>query len=183
MEDRAAASASAVGGGANADPPPEVPLVVNPMYAPGRDGGALPTEVPLIVNVLYAGGGGPPTTATTTAVGDTYAGYAPPETAFRMAPTANATDAAANQSIPIIYAVPTEEGSRAAKKKCTRPTPTGGTCKNNALPAGGQFCTLHACPECDAGKSGPALGCPAHMTRPRKQSVYAGFDEGDDAEV
>jgi hypothetical protein len=209
------AAAAGVDGGANADPPPEVPLVVNPMYAPGRDGGALPTEVPLIANAIYAGGGPPangaiymvggepqqqqrqgqvangadhstifyavpgeewvldpmysgdeappealaaagivyaqpvdgaagadrantinrPTdsnnvydpwgvspatsntstnttaTATTTPGDDTYSGYAPPETAFRMAPNANDTATAANQSNPIIYAVPTEEGS------------------------------------------------------------------------
>jgi hypothetical protein len=261
----AAAAAAATGGGVNADPPPEVPLVVNPMYAPGGDGGALSTEVPLIANI-YAGGGGPLAPATTTPVDDTYSGYAPPETAFRMAPTANATAAAANQSNPIIYAVPAEEGNTLVQaannhtadsasasstttttttavaivagtvvydpsgggeaeyvarddmvggggagnvnyevvdgegsaaaaaprpavvgagavvvgarsqlqsstttheytKLCTRPSPTGGTCKNIALPGGGGlFCKGHTCPECDVGKSSSAVGCPAHST-------------------
>jgi hypothetical protein len=69
---------------------------------------------------------------------------------------------------------------RTAAKKCTRPAPTGGTCKKDALPGGGVFCVLHACPECGAEKSGSAPGCLAHLTgRARKQSVYAGFDEAD----
>jgi len=65
----------------------------------------------LIANVLYAGGGGPPTTATITPADDTYSGYAPPETAFRSASNANETASAANQSKPIIYAVPAEESN------------------------------------------------------------------------
>jgi hypothetical protein len=100
----AAAAAAAMDDGANADPPPEVPLVVNPMYAPGRDGGALPTEVPLIVNVLYAGGGGPPPQSMTHTL-DT------PHQRRHLESNANATAAAANQSNPIIYAVPAEEGN------------------------------------------------------------------------
>ena len=107
MAGRTAAAAAAV---ADADPPPEVPLVANPMYALDRDGGALPTEVPLIANVIYAGEGGPRATATTTPVDGSYSGYAPPETAFRRALDVNNTATAANQSNSTIYAVPAEGG-------------------------------------------------------------------------
>jgi hypothetical protein len=66
------------------------------------------------------------------------------------------------------------------KKTCTRSAPTGGTCSNKALPGGsGLFCKSHTCPECGAGKSSSEFGCPAHLSRPRKQSVYAGFEEDD----
>jgi hypothetical protein len=69
--------------------------------------------------------------------------------------------------------------TQAPKKTCTRSAPTGGTCTNTALPGGGGlFCKGLACPECGAGKSSSEFGCPAHVSRPRKQSVYAGFDEG-----
>jgi hypothetical protein len=74
-------------------------------------------------------------------------------------------------------------GGRAPKQQCARSAPTGDMCQKNALPGGGLFCVQHACPECGAGKSSSAPGCPAHMTRPRKQSVYAGFDEGGDADT
>jgi hypothetical protein len=57
-------------------------------------------------------------------------------------------------------------GGHAALTMCTRPSPAGGTCKNNALLGGaGLFCVVHTCPECGAGKSGSAPGCPAHLTR------------------
>jgi hypothetical protein len=54
--------------------------------------------------------------------------------------------------------------TNASIKLCTRPSPTSGTtCKNVALPGGGWlFCKGHTCPECDAGKSSSAVGCPAH---------------------
>jgi hypothetical protein len=79
---------------------------------------------------------------------------------------------------------PAAGGGAAKKQKCTRPSPTGEICKKNALPSGGMFCVLHACPECGAGKSSSAPGCPEHTTRPRKQSVYTGFDEQEeDAEA
>jgi hypothetical protein len=69
-------------------------------------------------------------------------------------------------------------GGGGAAKQCTRPSPTGGTCTNKALPGGGGlFCKAHTCPECGAGKSSSEFGCPAHLSRPRKQSVYAGFEE------
>jgi hypothetical protein len=58
-------------------------------------------------------------------------------------------------------------GARAQLKRCTRLHPTDGTCKNNALPGvggGGLFCKGHTCPECSAGKSSGAVGCPAHAT-------------------
>jgi hypothetical protein len=74
-------------------------------------------------------------------------------------------------------------GGSAPKQQCARPAPAGGMCQKNALPGGGLFCVQHACPECGAEKSSSAPGCPAHMTRPRKQSVYAGFDEGGDADT
>jgi hypothetical protein len=67
-----------------------------------------------------------------------------------------------------------------AGKKCTRPAPEGGTCKKVALSGGdGLFCRSHCCPECGAGKSSSAPGCPAHLTRPRKESVYNGFEEAE----
>ena len=54
-----------------------------------------------------------------------------------------------------------------SSKLCTRPSPTSGTtCKNAALPGGGWlFCKGHTCPECDAGKSSSAVGCPANNAR------------------
>jgi hypothetical protein len=46
-------------------------------------------------------------------------------------------------------------------KKCLRPSPTGGTCKNTAE-AGSAFCKGHTCPVCGATKSSGAPGCIAH---------------------
>jgi hypothetical protein len=63
------------------------------------------------------------------------------------------------------------EGGGGAVIKCTRPSPAGGTCKHTALPGGGQFCTLHTCPECSAGKSGSAPGCLDHLTSTREQTA------------
>jgi hypothetical protein len=87
----------------------------------------------------------------------------------------------------IVFAIPMEEeylevlGKKSTPKQlCARPDPAGGTCKKVVLPGGGQFCRFHACPECGAGKSSAVGGCPAHLTRQRKQSVYAGFGEGDE---
>jgi hypothetical protein len=82
-------------------------------------------------------------------------------------------------------ATPSGSGAKKkTKKKCTRPSPAGGTCKHAALPGGGMFCAKHACPECGAGKSSAESGCAAHLNLPRKQSVQAGFDQGEaDAEA
>ena len=83
--------------------------------------------------------------------------------------------------------------------KCTRPSPSGGSCKNDAV-EGTLFCTGHTCsaPGCTAGKSGREAACPAHTTTgtgsrtgagggkgkqvasrglQRKVSVYSGFEE------
>jgi hypothetical protein len=60
---------------------------------------------------------------------------------------------------------PSSTAAAGAPKLCTRPSPSGDTCKNAALPGGGWlFCKGHTCPECDAGKSSSDVGCPAHNT-------------------
>jgi hypothetical protein len=69
-------------------------------------------------------------------------------------------------------------------KKCTRPAPEGGTCRKRALPggAGGLFCQSHTCPQCGAGKSSGALGCPAHVVH--ATVMHTGFGEPEeDAEA
>lgn len=58
------------------------------------------------------------------------------------------------------------QGGSAAStiKKCTRPSPNGGMCKNNAL-EGTAFCKGHSCPAsgCTAGKSTKMATCEAHV--------------------
>jgi len=57
---------------------------------------------------------------------------------------------------------PTLGGSAAtARRQCSRPSPSGGTCKTAPLP-GKSLCHNHTCPECGASKSSSASGCPAH---------------------
>jgi hypothetical protein len=48
--------------------------------------------------------------------------------------------------------------------QCTRPSPTGGQCKNPKV-GGRQFCKGHSCkhPGCDQSKSSSAGACPAHL--------------------
>jgi hypothetical protein len=64
-------------------------------------------------------------------------------------------------------------------RKCTRPAPSGGTCKNKAtLQSGGLFCKGHTCPECGEVKGNAAAGCPKHAT---SASAGAGAGAGADA--
>ena len=59
----------------------------------------------------------------------------------------------------------TEEYDVGVVVKCARPSPSGGSCKNNAV-RGTLFCNGHTCsaPGCTAGKSGREAACPAHTT-------------------
>ena len=79
-------------------------------------------------------------------------------------------------------------GGSAERAKCTRPSPSGGCCKNDAVP-GSVFCTGHTCSTagCTAGKSGREAACPAHsmptegvytyeathLQQPQHHTVYA----------
>ena len=82
-----------------------------------------------------------------------------------------------------------------AAGKCTRPSPSGGTCKNKATP-GTLFCRGHTCPVqgCTAGKSAKMATCPLHVhsstaagPRPAEGEVFydasAGTGDGAYAEV
>jgi hypothetical protein len=220
--------------------PPEVKLVANPMYAPGRDGGPGLPEVKLIPNVMYGGvgggggGGGPDqiaetaivyaipmeegTVTSTTDVSNTPIydmGPDSEETEVVAVVTNNHFDVGVPRKVQATTATPTANNfydagvplpkgakdeannfydagvpqpppsGRAAAgrrvsgaQKCTRPTPTGGICKKDALPGGGLFCVSHTCPECAAGKSSSAAGCPAHLlAHPRKRSGVTEVDE------
>ena len=54
--------------------------------------------------------------------------------------------------------------SSASKETCTRPSPSGGFCKNKAL-HGTSFCKGHSCPVagCTSGKSTKMATCPDHV--------------------
>lgn len=58
------------------------------------------------------------------------------------------------------YNAPPTNPTDGISKKCTRPTPTGGVCKNAAV-NGTHFCKRHTCPTsgCTAGKSGQSSTC------------------------
>jgi hypothetical protein len=115
--------------------------------------------------------------------------YAVPAKKLKSRPDENNTY---DMQVPGKKSIPKATAAAAgrAKKKCTRPAPSGGTCTNPVLPDNGQFCNAHACPECGEGKSSAVAGCAAHLTarRPRKQqqrkpSVYNGFETAEDDSV
>ena len=58
---------------------------------------------------------------------------------------------------------------------CTRPSPSGGTCKNRATP-GTLFCKGHTCPAqgCTAEKSTKMATCPSHVHTMNNNSSTAG---------
>ena len=83
-------------------------------------------------------------------------------------------------------AAPSLTVPRAAKRaKCQRPSPKGGTCKNQAL-AGRNYCASHACPTdmCTESKSSAEATCSHHADssgskgisrKSRDGSTYDGF--------
>ena len=68
--------------------------------------------------------------------------------------------------------------SRSAAK-CTRPSPSGGSCKNDAV-KGSFFCTRHTCsePGCEAGKSAKETACPAHTIGGGGGALYGNVPAG-----
>lgn len=94
--------------------------------------------------------------------------------------TAGARSSAATATTATTAAAAARRKGKGGGAQCTRPTPSGGVCKNTAIKAT-LFCKGHTCPiqGCTSGKSTKMATCPEHVhhqSRPESgEVVYDSF--------